>query len=228
MHYEKRGQCSMKIVAFIPIKLNNERIPGKNTKRFSDGTPLITFFLKTIVGVAEIDELYVFCSNPDIQRYFVPGVKYLKRPAFLDTQQATPQNIIEEFVKRIDADIYIMAHCTSPFVTKEHLEECISAVKSEKHDSAFTGEKIQKLLWDNGGNPLNFDPSQISRTQDLPSIYAEVSAAYVFRKEVFYKFRRRIGFNPYVTEVRGIECIDIDYPEDFEIADAIYMNIIKK
>lgn len=228
MDYEKRGQCSMKIVAFIPIKLNNERIPGKNTKKFSDGTALITFFLKTIIEVTEIDELYVFCSNSDIEQYFVPGVKYLKRPTFLDTKQATPQDIIEEFMKRVDADIYMMAHCTSPFVTKEHLEECISVVKNEKYDSSFTGEKIRKLLWDNAGNSMNFNPSQIPRTQDLPLIYAEVSAAYVFRKEVFYKFRRRIGFNPYITEVSGIECIDIDYPEDFEIADAIYMNIIKK
>lgn len=31
----------MKIVSFTPVKLNNERVPGKNTKRFKDGTPLI-------------------------------------------------------------------------------------------------------------------------------------------------------------------------------------------
>ena len=28
----------MKTVAFVPIKLNNERLPGKNLKKFSDGT----------------------------------------------------------------------------------------------------------------------------------------------------------------------------------------------
>lgn len=33
---------------------------------------------------------------------------------------------------------------------------------------------------------------------------------------------------PHITEVGGIECIDIDYPEDFEIANAVYMNMIWK
>ena len=41
----------MKTVAFVPIKLNNQRTPGKNTKKFDDGTPLITLFLKTLVKV---------------------------------------------------------------------------------------------------------------------------------------------------------------------------------
>jgi hypothetical protein len=30
----------MRIVALVPVKLNNERTPGKNTKNIYDGTPL--------------------------------------------------------------------------------------------------------------------------------------------------------------------------------------------
>ena len=29
----------MKTVAFVPVKLNNERLPGKNTKPFHNGNP---------------------------------------------------------------------------------------------------------------------------------------------------------------------------------------------
>ena len=76
--------------------------------------------------------------------------------------------------------------------------------------------------------PVNFNPERIPRTQDLNPLYDEVSAAYVFTKEVFEKYKRRIGKHPYITEVSGIECIDIDYPEDFLIADAVYKEIIKK
>ena len=39
--------------------------------------------------------------------------------------------------------------------------------------------------------------------------------------------KRRIGIKPHITEVSGVECVDIDYPEDFEIANAIYMSMIK-
>ncbi len=218
----------MKTVAFVPIKLNNERTPGKNTKKFDDGTALITVFLKTLIKSDEIDDLYVFCSNESIKEYLVPGVKFLKRPEFLDTQQATPQDIISEFMKLVEADIYAVCHCTSPFVSIEHINECFKSVKSGNYDSSFTGEKIQKLLWTNENKPLNFNPEKVPRTQDLDPIYSEVSAAYVFKKEVFENFHRRIGQNPHITEVTGVECIDIDYPEDFEIANAIYTNLISK
>lgn len=49
----------MKVVSFTPIKMNNERIPGKNTKMFDDGTPLIHFILRTLLLCKEIDESYV-------------------------------------------------------------------------------------------------------------------------------------------------------------------------
>lgn len=216
----------MKIAAFVPIKLNNERAPGKNVKPFDDGTPLLTHFLKTLVQVPEIDECYVFCSREDVKDYLIPGVSFLRRPECLDTKEATPQDIIRSFMSKVDADIYLVCHCTSPFVKAERISDCIRKVCEEGYDSAFTGEKIQRLMW-HDGKPMNFDASNIPRTQDLPVYYNEVSAAYVFRKETFEILNRRIGQNPYICEVSGVECVDIDYPEDFEIANAIYMGILK-
>lgn len=212
----------MKLAAFVPVKLNNNRMPGKNIARFSDGTPLITAFLKTLVKINGIDNIYVFCSDVSIKEYLIPGVDYLQRPAFLDTQSATPQDIIREFMKLVDSDFYMVNHCTSPFVTVEHFEECIMSVKSGCADSSFTGQKIQKLLWTSESKPMNFNPENIPRTQDLDVIYNEISAAYVFKREVFEKYQRRIGLNPHITVVSGIETIDIDYPEDFLMADAVY------
>lgn len=217
----------MKVVAFVPIKLNNERAPGKNTKRFSDGTPLITHFLKTLVQVSEIDELYVYCSKEEIKEYLIDGVRFLKRPEFLDTKEATPQDIIRNFMSEVEADVYMVCHCTSPFVKSERISACVNKVCSGEHDSAFTGEKVQRLMWCDG-KPLNFDAANVPRTQDLPVYYNEVSAAYVFHRKTFETLNRRIGLNPYICEVSGYECVDIDYPEDFEIADAIYTSIIKK
>lgn len=217
----------MKVVAFVPVKLNNERTPGKNTKRFDDGTALLTCFLRTLIRVTEIDKVYVFCSDEAIVDFLVPGVEFLKRPKTLDTNQATPQDIIDSFMGMVEADIYMVSHCTSPFVKAEHFSECINKVVMEGYDSAFTGEKIQRLMWYNG-EPLNFDAANVPRTQDLPVYYNEVSAAYVFKKETFKTLRRRIGLNPYICEVSGYECVDIDYPEDFEIANAIYMHLLRK
>lgn len=218
----------MKTVAFVPIKMNNERTPGKNTKKFGDGTALITYFLKKLSRVKSFDEIYVFCSNESIKEFLIQEVRFLQRPKFLDTQTATPQEIMREFIKVVDSDVYAVCHCTAPFVSVEHLEECIRAAKSKEYDSSFTAEKLQHLMWTDKNVPLNFDPMNIPRTQDLPVYYSEVSSAYVFKREVFEKYQRRIGVKPHITEVSGVECIDIDYPEDFEIANAIYLSIVKR
>ena len=97
----------MKVVVMIPIKLNNERVPGKNLKCFSDGTPLINFIQKACLNAKKVDEVYVYCSNEAVKEYLLPGVKFLRRPEFLDTSVVNCNDIIREFMKEVEADIYI-------------------------------------------------------------------------------------------------------------------------
>ena len=46
----------MKTVACVPIKLNNQRTPGKNIKKFDDGSSLITVFLSNLIKVKSFDD----------------------------------------------------------------------------------------------------------------------------------------------------------------------------
>lgn len=60
---EKRICMMMKTVAFMPIKLNNERVPGKNLKPMDDGKILISFMLETLFQVKKdgiVDDIVVF------------------------------------------------------------------------------------------------------------------------------------------------------------------------
>lgn len=217
----------MKVAALIPIKLNNERFKGKNTKCFSDGTPLMSMIQRACLNAHYIDEVFVFCSNEAVNEYLEDGVRFLKRPQWLDGKEATCNDIINEFVNLVDADIYVMSHATGPFTTSESIDACVKKVMDGEHDSAFMAEKLQNFLWQDG-RPLNFSVDNVPRTQDLEPIYLEATGAYVFRKEVFEKYHSRVGKTPYIHEVSEIEARDIDYEEDFKIADAIYMNIIKE
>lgn len=219
----------MKTVAFIPVKLNNERTPGKNTKRFDDGTPLINFVQEALLKIKEkgiIDKIYVYCSSESIIPYLLNGVEFLKRPDYLDRKETKGTAIYESFVQNVDADVYVLAHATSPFVRSEHIEECIVNVQSKKYDSAFCSKKIQNFLWENN-KPLNFVLNDPPRTQDMNPIYMELSTPYIFTKETFLKFNSRSGEKPYICECNEIEAIDIDFPEDFELANVIYMNMLK-
>lgn len=217
----------MKTVALIPIKLGSKRVPQKNIKPFFDGTPLMYFIQRACLESGNIDEVYIYCSDEAVIPYVLPGVKFLKRPEFLNGDNINANDFIREFMKTVDADIYVNAHTTSPFAKPATIAECVDKVASGEYDSAFCAEAIRTFMWENG-KPLNFDPSHFPRTQDLPLIYGETSIAYVFTKESFLKHNRRLGSNPYIKEVDKIEAMDIDYPEDFEICNAIYREMMKK
>lgn len=223
-----KNRRDMKTVAMVPIKLNSERVKEKNLRPFCDGTPLIQFILKALVASKKIDEVYVYCSDSRIQDFLIDGVRFLKRPAFLDGNNCNCNDIIREFMKEVDADLYVISHATAPFTKTESIDKCIDCVAGEnEYDSAFTVEKIQTFLWQKG-KPLNFDPSHFPRTQDLEPIYMETSGAFVFTKEVFQNYNRRIGSTPCLIEVEPQESCDIDTEYDMSVAQALYRQMLNK
>ena len=64
----------MKTVAFVPIKMNNERLPGKNIKPFSDGMTILEMILQKIKSVKNVAEIYVFCSDESILYSLLNGL----------------------------------------------------------------------------------------------------------------------------------------------------------
>ena len=57
-----------KIVAIVPMKLNNQRLPQKNTKAFTNGKPISYNIQSTQLKIENIDEVYVYCSNEEIKK----------------------------------------------------------------------------------------------------------------------------------------------------------------
>lgn len=209
----------MKTIAIMPIKLNNERLPGKNTMLLA-GKPLLQHQLLATLQTGLADEIYVYCSDEAVCPYLPEGVKFLKRPARLDLPTSNFTQIFSAFSDTVPADIYVYIHATAPFITPETITECIRAVQSGEYDSAFCATKIQDFLWKDG-EPLNFDAANVPRSQDLAPIYRETSGAYVYTRRVFETYHRRIGKKPYIKEVSFKEAVDINNPEDFRLAEAM-------
>lgn len=207
----------MKTVAIMPLKLKNERCPGKNT-RILGKKPLLQYELDSLKATRLCDTINVYCSDEAVLPFLPQGVTFIQRPTALDLPTSNFSQIFESFMNTVDADIYVYAHATAPFITIKTMEECIKAVQSGVYDSAFCAVKLQDYLWKDG-KPLNFDASNLPRTQDLEPIYQETSGVYVFTKEVFQKYHRRVGVNPFIKEVSFKEAVDIDNPEDFTLAE---------
>lgn len=214
----------MKTVAFVPIKLNNERFPHKNTTPFTNGKPLISYILETLKNVNNIDEVYVYCSSEEIVEYLPEGVIFLKRDPYLDLSTTSFNEVLTTFADRVDADIYVLTHATAPFIKAESIEKGVSMVQSKEYDSALSVARLQEFLWKDG-KPFNYTVTNIPRTQDLPLMYTETCGLYVYTKDVINQ-KRRIGDKPYLVEVSKIEATDINTKDDFIVADAIFNSNI--
>lgn len=217
----------MKTVSFVPIKTNNERLPGKNTKPFTNGKPLMTYILETLKKVRNIDEIYVYCSDETVVECIPDGIHFLKRDTYYDLSSTSFNEVLTSFAELVDADVYVLTHATAPFISAESIERGVDAVVNGGHDSATAVVKLQEFLWKDN-KPFNYDIERIPRTQDLELMYTETCGLFVYTKDLIVKKKRRIGDNPYLVEVSKIEACDINEQEDFLIADALYQLIRQK
>jgi len=211
----------MKTVAFVPIKLNSERLPLKNIKPFTNGKPLISYILNTLKTVNNIDEIYVYCSDDSITEYLPEDVKFLKRDPYYDLSTTKFNEVLSSFAKLVDADVYVLTHATAPFLTAQSIEKGVAAVAGRKYESAHAVTMLHEFLW-RDGKPLNYQLDNIPRTQDLPDIYTETCGLYVYTADLILNKGRRISDNPYLVEITKIEACDINDEDDFIIADAIF------
>ena len=209
----------MKTVAFVPIRLNSQRVSGKNL-RLLGGEPLMCHILRTLTRVEGINEVYVFCSDERIVELLPEGVRFLKRSAELDRDTTLGREIYDAFTARVEANLYVLAHATSPFIRPETIAGALDKVRSGEYDSAFSAEKIQTFAWYEG-RPLNYALDNIPRTQTIEPVYIETSAFFIFPRELWCAHHRRIGDRPYMAVVERVEGLDIDYPEDFAMAEII-------
>jgi len=221
----KKDISNVRITAVIPIKMNNERLPGKNTNNLGD-KPLCQYIFNTLLKVKERYknlDIIVYCSSDEIKQYLLPGIKFLKRDKRLDENNTNYTDIFSEFIKEADSDIYIYTHATSPFIKADSIINSIKKVLIEGYDSSFSVLKKNVFYW--ADDKSNYNTNNVPRTQDLDPIFIETSGFYVYRKDVFENTGTRIGKTPFLYCVDEEEGIDIDDKKDFVLAQNIICSV---
>ncbi len=214
-----------KIIALLPMKANSERVKGKNFRNFN-GKPLFRWILDSLLQIEEIDRIVI---NTDARHILadnglVDGGKVVirdRRPEICG-DLVSMNLIISDDVENVDADIYLMTHTTNPLMSANTIKSAINAfenaVSAGIADSLFTVDKVQTRFYRKDGTAVNHEPNNLIRTQDLEPWFAENSNLYVFTRESFAKTNARIGKKPMMFESPKFESIDIDTPEDWDLA----------
>ena len=132
------------------------------------------------------------------------------------------ENFLDNYVTDYEEPI-LLTHVTSPFLKKETVKNALEMYNEGKYEYIHSVNKEKDFgFLETFDNPINFNPNVVQRTQDLKPIYFSNGAFFLMTKGVFKKNKNRWGKKIYFYPLSTIEGIEIDYPEDLELARIVY------
>src|SRR5690606_3045552 len=220
-----------KTVALLPMKANSERVKGKNFKPLAD-KPLFQWILDSLLAIEEIDLVVINTDAKDILAENglreCGRVQIRERKPELCGDFVSMNSILADDIENVPADTYLMTHTTNPLLSASTIKDALACFNKnrENNDSLFTVNKVQTRFYREDMSPVNHDPDNLVRTQDLEPWFEENSCLYIFSKESFASTRARIGQRPMMYVTPALESVDIDEPEDWEMASALAERLI--
>ena len=210
----------MNVACFIPIKENSERVKGKNFKLIGN-KPLYQIIIDKAISSNCFDGIYVDTNSTEIERYAIDkGVNVIVRNEELAKNSANGNDLLlHHYRLKPNYDYYFQLFATAPLMKVTTIQECVnSLVLANKYDSVFTALKQNGFFWWNG-QPVNYQPMVLPRSQDLVPVIEETTGIYGIQRSALERFHTRIGSNPLVIFVPKSEAIDLNVEEDFDYAN---------
>ena len=215
---------NLKVVAFLPAKGTSERIESKNMK-ILNGKPLFLHTLEKLVSCDFIDEVYLDSESEEILNYAsYLDYKPLKRDPALASNKTDGHQMFYNEVSQIDADIYIQILCTSPFISVDTIKRGVDVlVEKPEYDSVVLMRKEKQYLWKDG-QPI-YDKFHIPNSNTLPDTILESMGLYIVRAKTAHETKMRFGNNVYMLTADAIETVDVNFPDEFRLAEYIMRGI---
>ncbi len=219
-----------KIVALIPARLGSIRVKSKNLRLLA-GKPLIYYAIDALKKAKSFDEIYVNSESELIgkvaERY---GIPFYKRPAELALSTSMIDEYIYEFLKNTPCDVLAVVNPTSPFITPQEIDDCIDHFIKSDCDTQLACEDVRTHSFVKG-KEVNFSTKgKHPRSQDIPPVQALNFAVTVWKSQAFIDHYEAHGHAVYTGKLGfyafdGLSNIDIDWEEDFQLAEVIMENL---
>lgn len=215
------------VIALLPMKDHSERIANKNMKSFN-GLPLYHAIVNVLSQSNFINRIVINTDSEriaaDAEKNF-SNIQIIWRPEEIQGDFISMNDIIAYDLGNLEEEHFLQTHSTNPLLTIETINQAVEVYFNnlEKYDSLFSVTRFQTRFYWADGKAINHNPDELIRTQDLPPIFEENSNFYIFSKKSFKKANnKRIGLRPFLFEINKSEAIDIDNPDDFELAEILY------
>lgn len=222
----------MRTVALLPMKAHSARVTSKNFRPIA-GKPLFRWILDTLASASGIDQIVINTDAREILSEnglntgdYEGKVLIRDRKPEICGDMVSMNLVLEDDIKSVPADTYVMTHTTNPLLRRETISHMLEAFNAAPdRDSLFTVNKHQTRFYTSEGEPINHDPANLLRTQDLPPYLEENSVFYIFSTDSFAQTGARIGKRPQMFETPFLESVDIDEPYDWFIAESLLLRL---
>tara|TARA_R110000850_G_scaffold62_3_gene261 strand:- start:7792 stop:8502 length:711 start_codon:yes stop_codon:yes gene_type:complete len=221
-----------KFTALLPMKAHSARVKSKNFRQIA-GKPLFQWILDALLAVPEIDKVVI---NTDARQILADeGLFDSERVLIRDRKPeicgdfVSMNLVLADDIANVPSDHYLMTHTTNPLLQPETIKNMIDlylkAVEAGTADSLFTVNKMHTRFYTETGEPINHDPDNLIRTQDLPPYMEENSVCYLFSPASFAATQARIGRKPVLFPTPRLQSIDIDEIADWFIAESLLLRV---
>jgi len=226
------------IIAFLPCRKGSERVPNKNMRPFGPyQNGLIEIKLSQLLSCSAIDLVVLSTNDEEILAFAEKmrvGTRLIlhHRDNHLSSSLTSTDALVHhvnDLITPLASDGHILwTHVTSPFITASDYCEIIENYRQaliEGYDSLMTTTLQHAFLWGEDG-PINYDRREEKwpRTQTLKPVHEVNSGAFLAPAIVYSKYEDRIGLRPRLYPLNRLVAIDIDWEEDFMIAEQLLLH----
>lgn len=221
-------------VAIIPARGGSKRIPRKNIKLFH-GKPMIAYSIEAAIASGCFDKVIVSTDDQDIAdvaKQYGAEIPFL-RPAEISNDYATTMDVMAHAIawckkQGWNIEAVCCLYATAPFVSANSLRRGYKVLSEDKCEFVFTATTfsypIQRAIkLSERGEVTMFSPEyEQARSQDLVDAYHDAGQFYWGKVQAFTE--RKPVFSPHskVILLPRIKVQDIDTPEDWDFAEALY------
>ena len=222
------------ISVFLPVRKGSQRVINKNTRKFAnfDGG-LLELKLNQLIKVTSINEI-ILSTNDEaslktgkVFSKISSKIKIIERPDNLASSSTNLTDLVKYVPTVCSFNHILWTHVTSPFVEAIDYDYAIGLyfrALNHGHDSLMSVVKFNNYLWSKKKNDLinRVSDQRWPQTQDLEDLYEINSAIFLASRKIYCDNFDRIGTKPELYIQDRIKSFDIDWEDDFALAELIY------